>query len=115
MEREALAKLGQESARVLGVAHRAGGDRGHDVGLERLIDGDVLADGLADVLDRLGGELARGVDAPPEPGDGGAPLELGDLRAVDVGDEQPRRVRSDVDDGDSHPLHPKPRWAPLSR
>ena len=86
VEREALAKLGDEGARVVGVAHGAGGDRGHHVGPQRLVDRDVLADRVADVLDRLGGELVRGVDAAAEPGHRRAALELGDVR-------RPRRRR----------------------
>ena len=76
VEREALAQLGDEGAGVLGVPDRAGRDREDPLGLERLVGLDVLADGAADILDRLGGELARRVDAAPEPGHGRAPLQL---------------------------------------
>jgi hypothetical protein len=48
---------------------------------------EVLADGVADVLDGVARELARGVDASPEAGHGRAALELGDLGALDIGDQ----------------------------
>ena len=64
-----------------------------------------------------------GVDAGAEPGDRGPPLELvADPAVVDVGDEQPRRVRADVDDRAPHVSeHARPgaasagRRAPASR
>ena len=83
------------------VAHGAGRDRAHAVDPVALVDLDVAGDRLADVLDRLGGELARGVDAAPEPGHGRLALDLAHAPVDDVGDQQPGRVRAHVDDGNS--------------
>ena len=110
VDREPLAQLGEEYGRVLGVADGARSERDDPVGLERLVDRDVLADRLADGFDRLGRELVAGVDAAPEPGDGRATLELGDGPVLDLGDQQPGRVRPHVDDRDSHSVTaPDPR------
>ena len=102
VEREPLAQLAGERAAVLGVAHRRGGDRDDALGVQLLVASDVLGDRRADVLDRLRRELARRVDAAPEPRHGRAPVELGQAPALDVGDQQPGRVRAHVDHRDPH-------------
>src|SRR5205085_2505901 len=48
-------------------------------------------------------QAARAVDALAQPRDERAAVELGERAVAHVGDEQPRRVRPDVDDGDLHP------------
>ena len=56
-----------------------------------------------DARHRLVAQPAAGVDALAEARDLGVALELRRARrSVDVGDEQPRGVRPDVDDGDAH-------------
>src|SRR5207244_4444518 len=54
--------------------------------------------------DRVGIEPARMVYALPEPRDPGPAVDRGQRtgRPVDVGDEEPHRVRPDVDGRDSH-------------
>ncbi len=60
----------------------------------------VLGERREHPVDRGGGERPGRVDPLAEPRDGRAPHELGDpARGRDVGDEQPRRVGADVDDG----------------
>ena len=99
VEREALAKLGDEGVRVAGVSHRRGGDRRHALGAERLVDLDVLADDAGDLVDRVGGQIPGEVDAAAQPRHRAAPLDLAHAPAVDVGHEQPRGVGAHVDDG----------------
>ena len=63
----------------------------------------VLGKNLEDALARGGGELAAGVDAVAETGDVRASDELLDPSVgSDLGDQQSRRVGSDVDDGHAH-------------
>ena len=97
-QREALAQLGDEHASVLGVSDRAGRDRDRFVGLELGRQREVVADHLADVVDRLVGEPIRGVDPAAEPRHRGAALDLGQpAGAVEVGDEQASGVGAHVD------------------
>ena len=106
VELETLPKLGDERPRVRRVPHRAGGDRVHALHTQRLVGLDVLGDRAADLIHCLAGELARGVDAAPQPGHGRAPLELRHPAVGDVRDQQPRRVGPDVHDRHAHPRHP---------
>ncbi len=100
-EREALTQLGDEGRAVAGVADGAGGDRVDGPDAELPDRRHVLADRRAGVLDRLGREAAREVDAPAQPGDRAAPLDRADPAPLHVGHEQPRRVGPDVDYRDS--------------
>ena len=108
VEREALAQLGGEGARVVGVANGARRDRGHSLRSQLLVAADVVADRAADVVDRVGRELARRVDAAAQPRHAALALDLGHLVVADVRHEEAGGVRSHVDDGDSHP-GPRPR------
>ena len=102
VEREPLAQLGEKDGRVLGVADGARRDRDHLLGAKLLVDGDVLADGGTDILDRFAGQLGGGVDPATEAGHGRAPLDLGHVPALDIGDQQPGRVGPHVDNSHSH-------------
>ena len=98
---EALAQLGDEGAAVGGVADGARRDRRDRPRSQLLVARDVVGDRLADVLDRLHRELPGEVDAASQPRHPGPPVDLRDAGAADVGHQQPGRVCSDVDDGDS--------------
>ena len=101
--REAVAPLdlAEEGLAVLGVAHGARRDAERPLGAERLELAPVVGEDVADARDRDGEEAAPLVDALAEPGD----LEPADdlvERPVRVGDEQPGRVRPEVDRCDPH-------------
>ena len=93
-----------ELGAVGGVAHRRG-EHG-EVGLAAvLVDRlAVLGERREDALAGLRGERAAGVDAVAQPGDLRAARRAPRPRRsrVDVGDQQPRGVGADVDDGDAH-------------
>ncbi len=74
-EREALAQLGDEGGPVVGVAHRAGGDRVDRFGAELLHRRDVGIDGRAGRLDRFRRQPPTKVDAASQTGHGAAPLD----------------------------------------
>src|SRR3954469_19936354 len=103
VETELVADAPGEVRAVGGVADGARQDRDRALRAELVDRGAVLPEDGDDALDRLGREAAAGIHAPAEAGDDGAPLELGDRagRRVDVGDEQARRVRAEVDDRDA--------------
>ena len=105
VEVEALPELGDEGLAVDGIPDRAGGDRHHALGPEFLVAGHVVGDDAADAINRVRAQGAAVLHAAPEVGDGGPPLDLAYLGPLDVGDQQPGRVRPDVDDGDSHRGH----------
>ena len=105
VEVEALPQLGDEGLAVDGVAHGAGSDRHHPLGPQLLVARLVVGDHAADVVHRVRAEVARVLDPAPEVGDGGPALDLADLGPLDVSDQQARRVRPDVDDGDPHRGH----------
>ncbi len=100
-EREALPQLGDEGGPVLGVPHRAGGDRVDRFGAELLQCRDVRVDGRAGRLDRFRRQPPTKVDAAAQAGHGAAPLDRRHPAVRDVGNQQSRRVGADVDDGDS--------------
>ena len=92
---------------VGGVARRARQHGDAALGAERVDRGAVVVERGEDARHPLGRELAAALDADAEPRDRAAAVELGDGAGprVDVRDEQPRRVRSDVDDRDAHDRH----------
>ena len=102
--REAVAPLdlAEERLAVLGVAHRARRDGERALGAERLERAPVVGEDVAHARDRDGEEAAARVDALAEPRDARLAVHLVDAAVVDVGDEQPRRVRAEVDRCDSH-------------
>ena len=103
--REAVAPLdlAEERLAVLGLAHGARRDRERPLGPERLEDPPVVRERVAHARDRSGEEPAARVDALAEPRDPRLPVQLAVHPAVpDIGDEQPRRVRAEVDRGDPH-------------
>jgi hypothetical protein len=96
---EALAQRPEQVAGVGAVAHGARGHR-DGVGAVRVDQLAVAGDRVEHALDRRRREPPAAVDALAEAGDGRAPLELADAPAVDLRDEQPGRVRAEVDDCD---------------
>ena len=102
-----LARRGEELVAVRRVAGGAGGRGTHARDAELVERGPVLAQHRDGAGNRLRRERTRGVDTLPEPGDPHAPVEGLELGlapgAVDLGDEQPDRVRPDVDR--PHPAH----------
>ena len=101
--REAVAPLdlAQEGLAVLRVANGARRDAERPLGAERLELAPIRGEDVADARDRDGEEAAPLIDALAEPRD----LEPADdlvERAVRVGDEQPGRVRPEIDRRDPH-------------
>ena len=95
--------LAEEGLAVLRVADGARADAERPLGAERLELAPVGGEDVADTRDRDGKEAAPLVDPLAEPGD----LEPADdlvQRSVRVGDEQPGRVRAEVDRRDPHLL-----------
>ena len=93
--------LTEEGLAVLRVAHGARRDAERPLRSERLELAPIRGEDVADARDRDGEEAAPLVDALAEPGD----LEPADdlcQRPVRVGDEQPGRVRPEVDRSDPH-------------
>jgi hypothetical protein len=103
VEAELVAHAAGEVGAVRGVAYSAREDGDGALGPELVDRRPVVAEDGDDPLDRLGREPAGGVDALAEARDDRAPLELVDRagRRLDVGDEQARRVRAEVDDRDA--------------
>ena len=102
--REAVAPLdlAEERLAVLRVAHRARRDGERALRAEALERPAVVGERVAHAGDRQGEEAAPRVDAFAEPGDARLAVHLVDAAVVDVGNEQPRRVRAEVDRCDSH-------------
>ena len=102
--REAVAPLdlAEERLAVLGVADRARRDRERPLGAELLERAPIVDERVADARDRHGEEAAARVDALAEPRDARLAVHLVDPAVLDVGDEQPRRVRPEVDRDSNH-------------
>ena len=100
--REAVAPLdlAEKGLTVLRIAHGARGDAERTLGAERLELAAVVAEDVADACNREGQEPAALVDALAEPRDRQPPDDLLE-RLRCIGDEQTRRVRPQVDGGDS--------------
>ena len=102
--REAVAPfhLAEERFAVLRIAHgtRRNGER--SLRAESLERAAVVGERVANTSDRHGEEAAAGVDAFAEPRDARLTVHLVDASVLDVGDEQARRVRAEIDRGDSH-------------
>ena len=99
---------------VVGVANGAGGDGHHSLGPVLLPAGLVVGDDSADPVNRVRAEVAGVLHAPAEVGDGGEALGLADLGPLDVGDQQPGRVRPDVDYGNAHHARRALLFSPLT-
>ena len=101
--REAVAPfdLAEEGLAVLRVADGARRDAERALGAERLELAPVVGEHVADTCDRNGEETTALVDALAEAGDREPADDLVE-RAVHVGDEQPGRVRAEVDRRDPH-------------
>ena len=113
VEAVVLAHPRGELSSVGGVAHGRGehGDvRLAAVGLDRLA---VLRQSAKDPLGGLLGERAAGVYALAQPGHLRAPEQLPERTAarVDVRDQQPGGVGSDVHDGDAHGRDARRVWS----
>ncbi len=103
LEVVAVADGGGELGAVRRVAHGAGEDGDALVESGRLHPRVVVVEGVVDPLHGVLAQPAVGVDAGPQASDLRSPLELvADVPALDVGDQEPRRVRPDIDDGDAH-------------
>ena len=102
--RESVAPLdlAEERLAVLRVAHGARRDGERALRAEPLERSAVVGEHVADARDRSGEEAAARVDAFAEARDARLAVHLVDAAVDDVGDEQPRRVRAEVDRGDSH-------------
>ena len=100
--REAVAPLdlAEERLAVLRVAHGARRDRERALGAERLGFAAVVGEHVPHARDRDGEQAASRVDAFAEAGDRGRRASSRGA-VLDVGDEQPGRVRAEVDRGDS--------------
>ena len=105
VEAVAVAHGSGELRAVGGVAHGAREDGGR-VRRAVLVDrGAVARQDVEHALHRRVAEPPGRVDALAEPRDGRLAVQLARHGAVaHVGDEQPRGVRPDVDDGDAHEL-----------
>ena len=96
--------LAQEGLAVLGVADGAGGDGEHTLRAELLGDAPVAREDVAYPGHRHGEQAPPLVDALAEQGELESARELVDTPSVDVGDEQPGRVRAEVDRRDADHL-----------
>ena len=94
--------LAEKCLAVLRVAHRARRHRERALGAEALERAPVIGEHVAHTRDRNGEESAARVDPLAEAGDVRLAVHLVDAAVYDVGDEQPRRVRPEVDRCDSH-------------
>src|SRR5439155_16624480 len=83
---------------------RARPNREHALRAEPLELAPVVREDAADTRDRQGQQPSTRVDSLAEPRDRDAERHLLELFALDVGDEQPRRVRPEVDRRDSRHL-----------
>src|SRR5205085_7262995 len=96
--------LPQECLAVLRVTHRARRDRERALRAEGLELASILRQRVPDARDRNGKEAAAFVDAFAEPRDARAAQHLVDAAVLDVGDEQARGVRPEVDRPDARHL-----------
>ena len=104
LRREPVAPLdlAEERLAVLRVAHCARRDEQRPLGAERLGRAAIVGEHVAHARDREGEEAAARVDALAEPRDPRLAVQLVERAVLDVGDEQPRRVRPEVERGDPH-------------
>ena len=101
----AICQRGEEVAPVARVAHGARGDRQDPRRREVSGSFDVGVDDLRDAADRVVCEPAAAVDPVAQPGDPEQSLQLGDVPVLDVGHQEPRGVRSQVNRGDPGRRH----------
>ena len=93
--------LAEEGLAVLGVADGARRNRERAPGAGRLEHLPIVGQRVADARERGGEEEAPLVHALAEAGDRQPALDLAHDAVIDVGDEQARRVRPQVDDADA--------------
>src|SRR5262249_51765260 len=105
VEGEALAELRDERLTVDGITDGAGRDRHDPVRAQVLVARLVVADHRADLLDRIRAEMVGVIHPAAQAGHRGAALDLLDPPISDLGDEQARGIRPNVDYGDSHPCY----------
>ena len=94
--------LAEKRLAVLGVAHGARRDEQRALRAERLECAPVVGERVAHARDRHGEEAATRVDPLTEARDARLAVHLVERAVDDVGHEQPRRVRAEVDGSDSH-------------
>ena len=104
LRREAVAPLdlAEERLAVLGVPDGARPDRERALGAEALELAPVVGEHVAHPGDRQRQEAPARVHALAESGDRERPPDFVDPALVDVRDEQPRRVRAQVDSAHTH-------------
>src|SRR4051794_22542482 len=102
LEAVAPLDLAEEGLAVLCVADGAGGDRQSALGAERLGLAAEVREDIADARDRSGEQALALVDALAEACDLEASNDLGQATVLHVGDEESRRVRAEIDGGNSH-------------
>ena len=102
LDAEAPLQVVAELGPVFGIPHRARGQSHDALRAEPVAHLPVDGDRLRHPVNRLLRKPAAGVDALPKPRDERTPVELHDLTVLDLGHEQPRGVRPDVDDRDGH-------------
>ena len=107
--REAVAPLdlAEERLPVVGVPNRARRDRQRAGRLQNLELTPILGEAVPYAGDGDREKPTPLVDALPEPGDRQAADDLLEAPVLDVGDEQPGRVRAEVDRRDAGHLHRK--------
>jgi hypothetical protein len=101
LEAVAPLDLPQEGLAVLRVADRAGGDGEDALGAVALGDAAVVGEDVPDARDRDRQQPATTVDALPQARDREAPVDVVERPVLDVGHEQARGVRAEVDGGDA--------------
>ena len=94
--------LAQERLAVVGVAHGTRADGDHPLCTERLGLSSIVDEHVAHAGDRGRKQDAAPVDGLPESRDRLPTHDLLQQAVLDVGDEQARGVRAEVDGGDSH-------------
>ena len=93
--------LAEERLAVLGVANRARRDGERALRAELLELAPKLGERVPYTCDRERQEAPSRVDALAEARDDASPDELVDVAVGDVGDQEPRRVRAQIDGGDA--------------
>ena len=93
--------LAEERLAVLGVAHGARRESERALGAALLDRAAVVVEDVPDARDRLREEVPPRVHAFAEPRDLEPAVDLAHVAVVDVGDEQPGRVRAEVDGRDA--------------
>ena len=63
---------------------------------------ELRGDDLGDLVDLRASDLASGPQVRPDPGEGTFLMDLQQLPRTGLGDEEPRRVRADVNAGAAH-------------